>query len=202
MKNPTPPLYGTKIDEYITMHSGFEEHRDYLSMSHLSECPRKIVREMREGFTVEEHTHRMAYAGYEHERNVIFMLHEMGLIDRVNVEVVAPFDSRLRGHLDGIWGNVVIEIKSLSHKNFEKMIQKDKNRALWKHFVQVQMYMRYSGLKEAVVIYRDRETYEHHVIGVPFIERQAFMFEEKAKRILGHLDADELPKCECGMCKE
>lgn len=199
--NHTPQYLLNRITEYIVGHSGFETRRDYLSLSHLSECPRKIVREFRDGFTVEAHTHHMAYAGYEHERNLLAMLRDMEMLEQVNVEVVAPFDARLRGHMDGTLDGNVLELKSVSQRQFDKVANKG-TKVLWKHFVQVQMYMHYSGLRRALVIYRNRETYEHMVIAVTYLEGQALKFEEKAREILRAIDEDRLPECECGHCKE
>lgn len=200
MNNQSPKHILNSIIEYIEKYSGFETRRDYVSISHLSECPRKIVREFLDGFSVEEHTHRMAFAGYESERNVKAMLRELGYLEREDVEVVAPFDERLRGHLDGIWEENVIELKSVSHIQFEK-VRKKTDRVLWKHYVQVQMYMHYSGLRNALVFYRDRESYEHMVIAVPYNEVKALEFERKAKNILLAIDDNRLPECECGRCE-
>jgi len=201
MNEKNPKYLLTKIIEYITENSGFELKRSYISISHLSECPRKIVREYLDGFTLEEHTHRMAYAGYESEDNMKNMLRLLGFLETENVEVVAPFDERLRGHLDGVWEDSVIEIKSVSRRQFDKIVQKT-DRIPWKHYVQVQMYMRYSGLGRALVFYRNRETYEHMVIAIPFNGPQALKFEDKAKHILAAIDDGRLPECECGKCEE
>lgn len=199
--NTSPKFILNRITEYIAEHSGFEDRRKYLSLSHISECPRKAVREYMDGFDVEAHTHRMAFAGYEHERSLITMLTDLGLLERVNVEVAAPFDERLRGHLDGIWRGNVIEIKSVNDRQYRKVVEKS-DKVLWKHFVQVQMYMRYAELRNAFVIYRNRETYEHMVIGVPYIQAQADKFEERARHILAAIDDNRLPECECGRCRE
>lgn len=199
--NHTPQYVLKKINDHIVEHSGFETHREYLSVSHISECPRKVAREFRDGFSVESHTHHMCYAGYEHEQNMLKMLGDLEMLEQTGVEVVSPFDERLRGHMDAVWDGNVIEIKSVSRNVFDKVAKKT-DKALWKHFVQVQLYMRYSGLRRALIIYRCRETYQHMVIAVPYIEHQAVKFEEKAEFILRKLDAGELPDCECGMCKE
>lgn len=197
-----PPDIEKRIEEYIARHSGFETRRTYLSISHLSECPRKVIREYRNGYTVDEHTHRMAFAGYETERNLIELLKGCGLeLDNFGFEVGAMFDPRLRGHIDALAdGDIIVELKSISRAQFEKLIEKDK--ALWKHFTQVQMYMRYAGKRRAIILYRCRDTYEHKAFEVPYIERIAHEVEERAKKILTHIDAGTLPTCECGKCAE
>lgn len=197
----TPKFILNKITEYIAEHSGFEPRRDYLSISHISECPRRIVCDYLDGYPITAHTHHMAYAGYEHERSILGMLTDMAMISEVNVEVAAPFDARLRGHMDATMGGNILEIKSVDDRKWRKVIEKS-DRVLWKHFVQVQLYMRYSSMRNAFVIYRNRATYEHMVIGVPYIEPQAEKFELKARHVLQAIDDNRLPECECGHCKE
>jgi len=201
MNPKNPKFLLVRIQEYIAQHSGFEPRRDYLSMSHLSECPRKIVEEYFNGYQIDEHTHRMAFAGYEHEMSLVAMLRVLGMLETEQVEVVAPFDPRLRGHMDGVWEDSVIEIKSVSRTQYEK-ISKKQDKVLWKHFIQVQMYMHYSGLHRALVFYRNRETYEHMIISVGYHPDMALKFEEKARMILEAIDENRLPECECGKCKE
>lgn len=198
MTQITPQLVEEQINEYIVAHSGFEKTRAYLSVSHLTECPRRVVREFREGFRIDEHTQRMCYAGYEQEDNLRELLIGLGLIDQVNVEVVAPFDERLKGHMDGVGHNYVIELKSVSTIAWGKILKKGKPS--YKHFAQVQMYMRYSGLHSALVIYRNRETYEHKVFEVGYNEALAAKMEGKARMILAAIDNRTLPECECGHC--
>lgn len=189
----------TAIDSYIEEHSGFETRRNYLSMSHLSDCPRQIVREYRNGFAVSEHTHRMAYAGYEMETAIKSLLMALGAIEYDSLEVIADFDQRLIGHVDGLTQNgTVIEIKSVSKTQFAKLLEK--GRALYKHFCQVQLYMHYGKVKEALIVYRCRDTYEHKVFQVPYNKKVADELQEKAQMILRHIDAGTLPECTCGEC--
>ena len=51
------------------------------------------------------------------------------------------------------------------------------------------------------MIYRCRETYEHIVLTVLYMESQALKFELKAKRLLDAIDRKIEPECECGRCE-
>ena len=188
-----------KINDHIIKNSGWEPTRNYLSISHISGCPRRAVFEYKNGFKVEEGTHRMCYAGYEQEKSVKDILIQTGIIQRVNVEVVAPFDERLRGHLDGANVEAVIEIKSVSSRKWEKLQRE--GRAFYEHFVQCQLYMRYGGWRKAFVVYRNRETYEHKTVEILYNASKAQEFELKAKIILDAIDGGELPDCTCGRCE-
>lgn len=194
-------LIQNAIDEYIVAHSGFEKSRNYLSISHVVGCPRQAVREYKHGFPVSHNTHRMAFAGYQHEASIREILVNRGLITQINVEVVAPFDDRLRGHLDAVSGINVLEIKSLSSRRWEKLLQQSP-KAFHEHYAQCQLYMLYGGFKFAFVIYRNRESYEHRVCSFPFKETAALDFEQKAKLILRAIDQGESLVCSCGYCKD
>lgn len=193
--------FQNKITEYVRNYSRLDLKRDYLGISKIADCPRRAVLEYRNGITPTEESYRNSYMGYEQETGVIVMLTGMAMLRRQNIEVVAPFDSRLRGHLDGdISDGELIEIKSVSLNKFQKI--RENKRALTKHYIQVQLYMRYGGYKEAFVIYRCRETYEHEIICVEYSHNSASKYEAKAKRMLAAIDSGEVPVCECGYCKE
>lgn len=197
MKTFTPEQLENLIKESLALRSGFEKKRDYLSISHVSGCPRRAMREYLEGFEINEHTHEMCFAGYENERSVLDILHTVLIHNPV--EVVAPFDSRLKGHLDAmtVEGDVV-EVKSVNARKWEKIIKE--RRPLLEHFAQVQLYMRYAKRERTFIVYRNRETYEHKVLQVPYREERARHFEDKARKILAAIDSGVLPECTCGRC--
>jgi hypothetical protein len=191
-----------KIDAYIAANSGLEQHRNYLGISKIAGCPRAAVLEYRNGVELTEQAHRMCYAGYEQEKEIYSLAFKARVanLGTRDVEVVSNFDNRLRGHIDSdTVDGELLEIKSVSLAKFEKV--ENTGRALFGHFIQVQLYMRYGPWKTCFIIYRCRETYEHIVIRVPYQEGQAAKFEKKAKDILRHIDAGTLPECECGRCK-
>lgn len=194
----TPKEVENLINEHMVLHSRFEEKRDYLSISHISECPRRIYDEFLNGFEVSDMTHRMCYAGYQQEESIRDILITHGLIQQINVEVKA-IDTRFMGHMDGLNNEYVIEIKSVSSRKWDNILKK--NKCLWKHFVQVQLYMRYAHRNQAIVVYRNRETYEHKVFIVQYKKPLADSFEKKAFMILDCIDQKTPPICECGRCK-
>lgn len=190
-----------KVNEYLAQNSGLDQKRAYLGISKIADCPRKVIDEFLNGVTVTEESHRMCFAGYEQERMVMQMLVAMNVARPYLHEVVAPFDSRLRGHVDGVTvDGDLLEIKSVSLRKFEQVTQT--HQALRKHFVQVQLYMRYGGWNRAWVVYRSRETYQHAIVRVPYMPGTAEKYELKAKRLLAFIDSKVMPECECGHCKE
>ena len=212
-----PTTFQKMIDDHMIKHSRLDIKRDYLGMSAIGKCPRQVVREYMNGKSdLSLHSHQMAYAGYLFEDDVMDRLVEAGIAKTPGdspspqpspagrgsgIEVVAPFDQRLRGHVDGetVWGDL-LEIKSLKTAKFERV--KGSHQALMDHFAQVQLYMKYGRWQKCWIVYVCRETLEHKVIKVNYLHTQAVKYELKAQRILAHIDNGILPECECRYCKE
>lgn len=198
-------ITANEIEQEITAdlrQNGMELHKKYLGISHVARCSRQAFDSMADGLDAEnDYQQRMYYVGGLFEQDVMMRLVRMKFAKAERREVVAPFDDRLRGRIDGLtsWGDL-LEIKSLTKSKFGLVY--DAQRALHEHNDQVQLYMRYGGWEYAWIIYVCRETFEHKVIRVRYDERKAEMLEEKAKRILAALDARQgAPVCECGYCE-
>lgn len=209
--------FQSKINEHMKLHSGLEQKRDYLGISAIGRCPRQVVREFLYGKgEMSLQAHQICYAGYLFEADVMERLREMEIAKAPppspspfstnengegSIEVIAPFDARLRGHVDGetIDGDL-LEIKSLKVLKFEKV--KSTHMALTEHFAQVQLYMKYGPWKKCWIVYVCRETLEHYVVKVNYLHTQAVKYELKAQRMLAFIDQGMLPECECRYCKE
>ncbi len=189
-----------KMTQHLRLHSGLEASRSYLGMSQIAKCARQAYDKFVDGTDVSDFHHRMCYAGYLFEQDVLRRMREMRLANLDRRELVAGFDDRVRGHIDGVtaWGDL-LEIKSVTLSKFE-LVDKQR-RALHEHNDQVQLYMRYGFWQYAWVVYVCRETFEHRVIRVRYDEQRALALELKAKEILRAIDARERPKCECGYCE-
>lgn len=194
-----PQELEAKIVANLSQRSGLQTRRAYLGMSQIWKCPRVLFEAWHNGVDTTEFSHRMAYTGYMHERDVLDRLREMGVATLTRREVVADFDDRLRGHTDGemSWGDL-LEIKSVSAHRFEMVVYH--NRALFEHVDQVQLYMLYGKFEWCWFIYVNRETFEHKVMRVAFNPKRAAQLVEKAKRVLAAVDAGVLPDCDCGKC--
>lgn len=189
-----------KLSDYIATNSNFDPHRNYLGMSKIGDCPRRVVRELLNEKHPTDEIHRMSFAGYDQEKSILAMLVNAGIALPMKRELVAPFDERFRGHIDGITvERDLLEIKSLSSLKFQRVEQT--RRLHPRHFMQVQMYMRYGHFKQALVVCRNRETYEHMLFCIEYDRAKAENYEQKAKLILKAWDERVLPNCECGHCK-
>lgn len=195
----------TKIEENLKLNSGLDLKRDYLGMSAIGKCPRQVVREYLNGKSdVSLRSHQASLIGYLIEDDVIGRLWDMGIakvLEDSQKEVVAPFDARFRGHVDGetVDGDL-LEIKTVTVAKFEKV--KGTHMALTEHFAQVQVYMKYGRWRRCWIIYVCRDTFEHCVVKVNYLHTQGIKYELKAQRMLAHIDSGILPDCECRWCKE
>lgn len=196
----TPKDLEGKIARHVRLHSGLET-RHYLGISQVIKCQRLAYQHYFEQPDQTDYMHRMCYVGYLFEADTLQRLREMRIAVLDRREVVATFDDRLRGHIDGLtsWGDL-LEIKSVTTSKFDLICQQ--GRALHEHVDQVTLYMLYGGWRYAWIVYVCRETFEHKVIRVPFNEQRARRLEEKARRILAAIDAGHEPDCECGKCIE
>jgi len=185
-----------KIMNFIREHSGFETKRTYVGMSHLSECPAEQYTAFWDGLTETDYNHRMAYLGYALESVEREILFRSGVLRSIDREIVAEFDPRVRGHIDGeTMDGDLVEIKTVSTVKFEKVIESDK--ALRDHFSQVQAYMHFGGYRHAEIIYICREDFRHYVIHVPYVRGVGEQIEAKARRVLAAIDEGRQPPCEC-----
>ncbi len=201
-------MFQSMIEGHLKEHSGLDVKRDYLGISAIGKCPRQVVREYLYGKgELSLQDHQMCYVGYLFEQDVMRRLWEIGvariaaLEGEQQVEVVAAFDPRLRGHVDGetVDGDL-LEIKSVSRTKYEEV--KKTHMALSQHFAQVQLYMKYGTWKKCWIVYVCRETMEHHVVKVSYLHTSAIRFELKAQRMLAFIDQGMLPECECRWCKD
>lgn len=193
-------LLQQQINEYIAANSRFEPRRACLDMSKIGDCPRRVTRELLHRLIPTDEIHRMSYTGYDQEASILKMLVEARIALPYKRELVSQFDERLRGHIDAVTvENDLLEIKSLSSLKFQRV---DQTRRIHpRHYVQVQLYMRYGGYRQALVVCRNRDTYEHLLFRIAYDPAQAENYEQKAKRILAAWDEKLILPCECGHCK-
>lgn len=192
----------------LEKHSGLEQRRPYLGMSGISQCQRKLYFDFVDGRDIpSEQQHWYCWTGYLHEGAVIGLLADLGVEQR-QIEVVAGFDSRFRGHIDYLFNpQEIIEIKSVTWDKFCKV--QTENRAEYGHEAQVQMYLRHGGWQRAKIIYIARDVPHREFQGVPLwvveTEPRAGMADKldaKAKGILAAIDSKTPPPCECRWCQK
>jgi len=184
--------------------SGLEKHRPYLGMSGIGQCPRKLYLEFVNGRPEPtDQSHWYCWTGYLHEQAIVNLL---GEVPARQMEVVADFDERFRGHVDYPLGELVVDIKSVSWDKYGRV--RANGTALAEHIKQMQMYMRHGGFARAALVYIARDVPHKEWAGLPlwvyeveYLPDLADELDAKARAILAAVDAGRPPRCECGWCR-
>lgn len=193
-----------KITEYCVKHSGLETYRAYLGMSSIGDCPSKIYDRYFNGTDLSVKNHWNCYRGYLLEKDLKKILLRTGiLMPESDKEIIANFDKRFRGHIDGEdrIGNL-IEIKSMSHDKFLRLVDTS-GKVPMRHYMQIQAYLchgDYPGCHYVAV-----STQHFPQVYSVYLKRDDQIIEkvnDRAKLILSCIDNDTVPECECGRCKE
>lgn len=177
------------------------EDRRYLGMSEIGKCSRYLYLKMLNGRgETSAKSARLFHEGYLHEHDLVerFAKAGMPLQDRQR-EIVAPFDGRFKGHIDGALDGSLIEIKSVNDERFDIVLERG---AIFEHKDQCQMYMRYGGYRDALIIYKCRSSGELYLIELRRDNEIGDRLERKAMLILAAVDGKvEPPECTCGYCR-
>lgn len=207
--------------------SGLEQKRDYLGMSQIARCPRLLYRMLTEGRAEEEldaQQHWYCWIGYLWEKAVVGLLWDEAVENLLNpdipaqvsvmsqnVEVVAIFDQRYRGHVDfemdvdhGVMA--LVEIKSVYWGKWNRI--RAQGRPELEHVAQVQAYMQHGYWNRAFIVYVARDVPHKAWAGPPFwvyeveyVRTIGKALDAKARRILAAFDRGVAPACKCGKCR-
>ncbi len=182
-------------------------------MSSISQCPKLLYTQFLNGRGFQSlHDHWHCREGYKEQADVLEML---GAVNPKEVEVVAEWDSRYRGHTD--WESPdgdLVEIKSVYWEKFAGIVER--RRAVREHYEQVQSYLKHGGWERCHILYKARdvpwEQWEGDTIancgGIPVwivsvgLNREvASRLDTKAQGILRAIDKGVAPDCVCGRCR-
>jgi hypothetical protein len=200
--------------------SGLEQKRDYLGMSRVHMCPRLLYDEFNRGLTRNEMgdwNHWMCLVGYTHQNMLTRLVlegqalaeHEFSNMSIIcEHEIMADFDSRFRGHVDMLFGDIPVEFKSVSWRNYQEILES--GRMPRHHFGQMQLYLHHGGFENGLMVYvardcpaplredgREVPVWVFDVYSYPDIARK---LDYRAKLVLDAVDEGEPPQCWCGKC--
>ncbi len=199
--------------ENLKAKSGLEQHRPYLGMSGISQCPRLLYNQFTNGRgyqPIQDHWH--CREGYKEQAEALEML---GAINPKGVEVIAEWDARYKGHTD--WETPdgdLVEIKSVYWDKFMDIVER--RRAERQHYEQVQAYLRHGVWKLAHICYKARDVPQEQwrgdtiatcggipvwIVSVGLNREVADRLDAKARMILGAIDRGVAPDCVCGRCR-
>ena len=181
--------------------TGLDEDRDYLGMSQIWKCARKLYLDMVNGRRqLQDQALRRCHEGYLHQEDVLDRLDRAGVpVLEQDRELVAPFDERFRGHIDGEIDGDLLEIKSL--EKFPDLVQIQKQGPRDRERFQVQAYMRYGDYDRALIVYKVRADGALWVVYMTRKDGIGDRIESKARTVLEAVDRGYPPACTCGHCR-
>ena len=170
-------------------------------MSQIGQCPRKVWRDLVDGHQRPSNQgRRYCHEGLVHEQDIIERLEAFGVpVLNQGAELVAGFDERVVGHIDGEVDGDLLEVKSCTRPAFDNVRWRGAKR---RHEEQVQLYLRYGDYARGLIVYKCRDTGEIWVVEILRDDEVGRMLEERAKAILNAVDRGVAPGCTCGRCKE
>jgi hypothetical protein len=201
------------------------EHRDYLGMSAIGQCPLRLYKQMVQGREWSTKDHLYCERGYAEEQRALMKLAALDGIDisrlplypyaafraRLN-ELIAErqgclgpnrefvdFGGRFQGHSDGSWDGDLLEIKSVTQPKLEA-IRAD-GRLPGENYYQVQCMMHYGGYSRAMMVYVARDTGEMQMMLARRNERAGEAMRLKAATVLEAVEHKTPPECECRWCE-
>jgi len=199
-----------RLGEALLGQSGHDERRDYLGMSGIGDCSRELYFRYTEGQEADGRLHWYSWMGYTIEAAIIDLTERT----KRDIEVVAGFDERFRGHVDlALSQRDLVEIKSVTWSKFSRITLAQ--QAEPRHQAQVQMYLRHGGWERCLVIYTPRDVdYKEYYevvarlsVPLPFFVVEvrpdtalADSLDAKARAILAAIDQGQPPQCDCGWC--
>jgi hypothetical protein len=201
------------IDAALVATNGEQTPRDYLGGSRVGEpCSRKLVYEYAHvpkdaGKEFDGRILRIFSAGHAFEALTVDWLRMAGFDIRIQRRDGEQFgfsvaDGRLRGHIDGvILGGPVAgvrwpalwEHKALNAKSWSDLVKRGLQSSKPVYWGQVQLYMAYMELAQALFTAMNKDTQELYHEVVSFNPAEAQALSDKAVGIIRAAEAGDLP---------
>ena len=198
------------LTDFFAGRSGHDPERDYLGMSQIAKPEEELLAMLKgKRWQPSRETHLKLRLGHLHEAEIKAALEHISWHELKEewsyfgkeLEVVADFDPRFRGHIDGMFitaekEHVLCEIKSIGGSYakgwpLDDIALNDDPPSVAlprKDFAQVQAYMRHGGYERCLMIYVCRS---RGLIWTCEVRPDAAMqdrLDAKAKRVLARFD--------------
>ncbi len=189
-----------KIYRTIIKNSKLDLIHKYIGMSQLHGCAQEIYKSYFFPMNPSYNDYRNSYRGYFFEREMKKILIESGVMEQDSErELFAPNSERISGHTDGeTHDGILIEIKSVSQEKFERI--RNDGKLPYKIFHQCNTYMGYGNYNKCKCIVFSTGTFEHIILDVNFNYKIFGDAQTKANYILGCIDSEKVPHCNCRNC--
>lgn len=186
----------SSIVNWSVDHSGHEDHRSYIGLSGIADCPLEIYERYMHGVRPNGVSgHLLTRLSYELEGILIQRLKEMKMYQPA--PEISLYNGLVRGHPDGFIGPDLLEIKTLAHEEHIPTDKRVPRRIYW----QVQAYLHFTNRKQAQVLYLARSNGALAIIPVYYNQSIAEDILAKLEYLVDCVRALERPACTCGRCE-
>ncbi len=186
----------TKLVVHTQQHCRLFDNRQYLDISRLGECPRKLVWEMLHECEAGENIRIRLYKAQQMEMDLALRLVSLFGSAYKQPKPIRAMDDRLMGFTSGNIGDTLIIIKSVPDDE-----ALPNGRAHNNHFWQTQALMHFGSFANCVIIYESRSSGRIRTYDLSYSRAIGQKCEQKAKLVLASVKNGRLPKCDCGKCK-
>ena len=195
------------LRELAVEKSPFDPNRNYIGLSNIHECVRALWFKINsdEPGRVIRSQKMIAYESYREQRHVIADLkakgwkitsEEMSIHDFNNDRKLDPL---IDGHIEGIilhnGSEILLEVKVPRSMHVMNRVIRERKVPL-KVYDQVQLYMNYTKLESAVVIYKNIFDCDYFDVTVFFNDKRVKTLLKKIDDIIKIVTKDELPEVE------
>lgn len=193
----------SELVNWSVRHSGYEQHRPYIGLSGIGNCPAEVYDRFTQGQTQSVGEHLKTRLAYELEYALVVRLREMGLY-----QVARPISLHgglVQGHLDGLICHAgqtdVLEIKTVPlAENIPDREAQVPRRVYW----QVQAYLHYARRQlnlncgQALVVYLARDCGLVGVRQVRYSPERGAEIEGRVRNLVAAAQERIRPACVCG----
>jgi hypothetical protein len=175
--------------------SGYDDHRDYIGLSTIAECPAEIYRRFFDSTPASVRRRLKTKASYEIEEDLKARLKAIGIYSPG--KEISLFDGMVKGHTDGELFGALLEIKTVP---LDDHIPQGKIpiRVYW----QCQAYLKYGEYSLCHVLYYSREDGLFRFFEVDPHAPTMNLIEGKLERLVRAVRTRTRPACECGKCQD
>jgi hypothetical protein len=186
----------TKLIQWSTQNSGYDEHRPYIGLSGIGDCSLIIYRRFfnRIGASIESRL-KTRYA-YEIEENLKQRLRAMGIYSPG--KEISIYDGLVQGHTDGQIGKDLLEIKTVPLTEHIPRNNEIPRKAFW----QSQGYMLYGNYDRSIMIYFARDYGVFKIFEIPRHAIMSDRIRSKIDALIEFVQTKIPPPCDCGKCQK
>lgn len=182
--------------DWTLRHSGYDEHRNYIGLSGIADCPQIIYHRYFNETPASNGLKLRTRYSYEIEANLIDRLKGLGIYKERKNPITA-YGGIVQGHIEGEVSGSLLEIKTVPLA--EHLPNGSVPR---KVYWQSQAYMYYGAYPETLCLYFARDSGQFKVFDLWPDHRIMMDIDRKIQNLIIAIQIKKQPDCTCGKCPQ